>query len=306
MTAIWIANDTSKNGSYIQLKTEVLCTVSCLAFVKHFHPEWKTIFFVDKFTKKYYEQFGILELFDEVNDTLLNEITDINLNIFWAAAKIKAQLFIDGPSVMFDLDFRFYTNLEKMGVFENTDISCLWAEYINKNYLKPQDAFNNINVNWDYNWGNKSFNVSFLYIKDEEFRKTYCNSAIEYMVEASKVIKDEFEKFERGKYITFVEQHMLYELVKKLNLKVKVLIHDYESDLTLPDHIKGIGISYQNAGEYLFHYASGKMEMKNKGKMYIDELNHMHSITNSTITDIKYLNTFNKIYNISDNESCFC
>jgi hypothetical protein len=177
---------------------------------------------------------------------------------------------------------------------------------VNKNYLKPQDAFDNININWDYDWGDKSLNVSFLYIKDEKFRKLYCSDAIEYMVETSKVIKDKFEKSERGKYITFVEQHMLCELVKKLNLKTKVLIHDYESDLVLPNHIEGVGISYQNAGEYLYHYASGKIEMKNKGKTYVDELNHMYNITNSIVTDTKYLNTFNKIYNISDNESCFC
>jgi outer membrane protein len=92
-----------------------MCTVSSLAFIKHFYPNFKTIFFVDKFTKEYYKSFGILELFDEVNDTLLDQEVFIDKSIFWAAGKIIAQREIKGPTITLDLDFWIFSDIEKLG-----------------------------------------------------------------------------------------------------------------------------------------------------------------------------------------------
>jgi hypothetical protein len=44
MTAIWVANNINKSRNFLLSKAEVLCTVSCLIMVKHFYPEFKTIF----------------------------------------------------------------------------------------------------------------------------------------------------------------------------------------------------------------------------------------------------------------------
>ena len=80
MNVIWVAEDINKDGTFKQTKAEVLCTLSCLLFIKHYYPKFKTIFFVDDYTKKYYQQFGFLHLFDEVNDTLLNEDLEMHMS----------------------------------------------------------------------------------------------------------------------------------------------------------------------------------------------------------------------------------
>jgi hypothetical protein len=140
MTVIWVAEDINKDGTFKQTKAEVLCTLSCLLFIKHYYPNFKTIFFVDQYTKKYYEQFGFLSLFDEVNETLLDEECGINKTVYWAAGKIIAQKSIEGPTLTLDLDFRIFDDISKFNVFES-DISCLWMEDIrNEFYMTPQYA----------------------------------------------------------------------------------------------------------------------------------------------------------------------
>jgi hypothetical protein len=139
MNVIWVAEDIRKDGSFTQTKAELMCTVSCVLFVKQYYPEFKRIFFVDDFTKEYYNQLGVLELFDEVNDTLLNEPIKIDKDIFWAASKVLAQRITPGPTITFDLDFRIYDDISKLGVFDG-DVSCLWLEEINNEfYGKPEN-----------------------------------------------------------------------------------------------------------------------------------------------------------------------
>jgi len=305
MTVIWVANEVKKNGKFIQTKAEVLCTASCLLFIKHFYPEWKTIFFVDRITKEYYNQFGILELFDEVNDTLLEEPSEINTDVFWAAGKIRAQRFVEGPTLTIDLDFRFYTNLTELGFFD-ADVSGLWLEQTEGKYyyISPEDALSNTGMFSDYEWDNRALNVSILFLKNNEFKNLYCDWVLEYMKRVSYNFKG-CEIHLNDIYILFAEQYMLNQLIRQNKQKVKVLINNYENK-KLPDYVKGTKVEYLNAGEFFYHYGTDKQDMRDRNEKYYREINHSHYITNKSITNEKHLEMFNKIYNIDENEGCFC
>ena len=309
MNAIWVANK-NKNNNFILSKVEVLCTVSCLSFIKHYYPDFKTIFFVDNYTKEYYNQFGILDLFDEVNDTLLDRETNINSDIFWASGKLLAQRSVQGPIVTIDLDFRLFSDIKEMGFFD-ADISCLWLETdegkysVFDRYLRPEKALENTNLVYDFDWDSKALNVSILHLKNDDFKNIYCDLSIEYMTEASKHLKGEYTKFEKDGYIMFCEQYMLHELAKKYNQKIKTIIKDYQVG-ELPSYISSIGVEYMLAGMHINHYASGKPELRTRGELCKNELNHMYSVTNNITTNKRYLDIFNKIFKMSDDERCFC
>jgi hypothetical protein len=306
MTVIWVAEDINKDGTFKQTKAEVLCTLSCLLFIKHYYPNFKTIFFVDDYTKEYYEQFGFLHLFDEVNDTLLNEDVDkIDKKFFWAMGKIKAQRFVKGPTLTMDLDFRIFEDLTKFGVFEE-DITCLWMEKIDYTYYyHPIKALGFTDLIWDYKWTDKSLNVSFLYIKNDEFKKLYCDTALEYMKASYKKFPIPSSKEEKNKPILFAEQYMLYQLAMKENQKIKLLIDDFAEQ---PDgkKIKSCGINLNNCGYYFYHFGNHKDDMKNKNQKYYNEIQFSKKATELTIKDENQLKIFNKIYNLNDNERCFC
>ena len=306
MNVIWVATDNNKNGTYIQTKPEVLCLVSCLSFIKHYYPSWKTYFYVDKWTKEYYRQFGILDLFDTVDDKLLDNIQDINIDVFWAAGKIIAQRNTPGPTLTIDLDMRIFHDIQSLG-FLDGDISCLWLEIMNEHYISHEKALQGTNLSMDFEWDNKALNVSILHIKNEWFKNLYCDTAIEYMKAASKILnKPSYTKFEKDGYILFAEQYLLHELSKKYNQQIKLFVSDYRDFIDLPSYITSIDNTYMQTGRYLFHYAGGKVDMRERKPLYYSELSHMNAVTNNIIKDEKMLSVFNKIYNMSDDERCFC
>ena len=307
MTVIWVAEDINKNGTFKQTKAEILCTLSCLLFIKHYYPKFKTIFFVDQYTKKYYEQFGFLSLFDEVNETLLNEeVTDIDKKVFWAIGKIRAQRSIQGPTLTLDLDFRLYNDISKFGVFDG-DVSGLWAEQINQlSYFNPLEALNFTDLDWKYPWTDRALNVSFLYLKNEKFKNLYCDTAMEYMRNSYGKFPIPKTKEEKNKPILFAEQYMLYQLIKKEKQKTYLLIDDYSPMISNLELFKSCGVDLKNCGYHFYHYGSHKKDMVDRTDRYYNELSHCHQITNSKIKDLNGLNIFNKIYNLEDNEGCFC
>jgi len=298
MTVIWVAEDVKKDGTFKQSKPELMCTVSCVLFVKHYYPDFKRIFFVDNFTKEYYNQFGILELFDEVNDTLLNEPIDIDKDVFWAANKILAQRMTPGPTITFDLDFRFYDDISKLGAFDG-DVGCFWFEEIgNEFYGKPENLLKYPNLKWDFNWTDNSLNVSFLYLKDEEFKKLYCDLALEFMRSSYGRVPKNLGKIPNDKFILFVEQYMLYQLCLVHDQKVKILIDDFYP--INGDIVSGCGVNMSNCGEYVYHFGNHKQLMNPNNEIYWFEVNRCYEITNKKIKDEYGLDVFNKIYNLKE------
>jgi hypothetical protein len=307
MNVIWVAEDIKKDQSFKQTKAEVLCTLSCLLFIKQYYPHFKTIFFVDEYTKKYYKQFGFMELFDEVNDTLLNEpIEGINRDIFWAASKILAQRNTPGPTLTIDLDFRIFNDISKLGVFDG-DICCLWLEVIDDEfYFKPTQALDYPGLNWKYNWSDLALNVSFLYLKNEYFKNLYCDLALDYMRSCFGKIPEINGKVERNKFILFAEQYMLHQLAKEQGQQIKLLIDDFYPIPKSVDYIKSSGIDMSNCGFHFYHYGDHKSKMINKEPHFYNEIDKCYFVVNNKIKNENYINIFNKIYNMSEYEGCFC
>ena len=298
MNVIWVAEDIKKDGTFKQSKPELMCTVSCVLFVKHYYPEFKRIFFVDDFTKEYYNQYGILELFDEVNNTLLNEPINIDKEIFWAASKVLAQRITPGPTITFDLDFRIYDDISKLGIFDS-DVSCLWLEETNNEfYGKPENLLRYPNLKWDFNWTNNALNVSFLYLKDEDFKNKYCDLALDFMKSSYGRIPKNLGKVQNNKFILFIEQYMLYQLSLVHNQKVKLLIDDFFP--IKDDIVSGCGVNMTTCGNYFYHFGDHKKLIDSNEKFYWNEVNRCYEITNKIIKNEYGLTVFNAIYNLKE------
>ncbi len=306
MTVIWVAEDINKDGTFKQTKAEVLCTLSCLLFIKHYYPNFKTIFFVDQYTKKYYEQFGFLSLFDEVNETLLDEECGINKTVYWAAGKIIAQKSIEGPTLTLDLDFRIFDDISKFNVFES-DISCLWMEDIrNEFYMTPQYAMSYTYLDWKLPWDYNAFNTSFLFLKNESFKNLYCDLAISYMRSNYKILPNTLSKVENSKFMMFVEQYMLRQLSKEHNQKCSLLIDNFSPINTNDDLVKSVGLNLENCGNHFYHYGDHKTHMIIKDNFCMNEIERCTTKTNNVIIDEIQLNVFNKLSKRDINEGCFC
>jgi len=294
MTVIWVAEDIRKDGSFTQTKAELICTISCVLFIKQYYPNFKRVFFVDNFTKEYYNRLGVLDLFDEVNDTLLNESINIDKDIFWAASKILAQRITSGPTITFDLDFRIYDDISKFGAFDG-DVGCLWLEETNNEfYGSPENLLKYPRLNWDFNWGINALNVSFLYLKNEEFKNLYCDYALEFMKSSYNRIPKNLDRVQNNKFILFIEQYMLYQLSLEHNQTVKLLIDDFYP--IMDNNVKSCGITMNTCGNYFYHFGDHKKTMITDKEFYNNEINRCYEITNQRINNKDDLDIFNKIH----------
>jgi hypothetical protein len=291
-----VAEDINKDGSFKQTKGELMCMVSSLAFIKHFYPHFNTIFFVDKFTKGYYNSYGILDLFDEVNDTLLDQEVLIDKNIFWAAGKIIAQRETKGPTITLDLDFWLFSDIEKLGVFDS-DVSCLWVEEIDYQYYqRPKVALMDSGLDWNYNWGEHALNVSFLFLNDNNFKNEYCELAIEYMKSKYGKISKKLPFKEKTKHILFAEQHMLNELVKIKNKQVKVLIDNFYNVDNL-NYVHSVGVNMSNCGNHIYHMGNHKEQFASETEFAKRMVESFYQTTVSRTTNTKFIKVIENLYN---------
>ena len=305
MNVIMVAEDINKDGSFKQSKGELLCTVSNLAFIKHYFPTFHTILYVDTFTKQYYESFGITELFDEVNDSLLEQSVDIDKKVFWASGKLLAQRETQAPLLTLDLDFWIFSDISKLGIFDS-EISCLWMEELNHDfYADPKDIMKISGLNWKFDWDNYATNVSFLYIKDNEFKNIYCNMAINFMRTMFNKVEWNPNHHENTKYILFAEQYMLNQLVKKYGKDIKVLIDDFYPIDNLK-YVKSVGVNLDNCVDYVYHMGNHKEHYRKNNEFAVMGMNKIYDMTNKHIKDERFLNLMNKIYNMSEYEGNFC
>jgi hypothetical protein len=145
-----------------------------------------------------------------------------------------------------------------------------------------------------------------LYLKNDNFKNLYCDKAIEYMKSCSYKIPPIENKTERNKFILFVEQYMLHQLAKENNQKVKLLIDDFYPIPNSNRLIKSSGIDMKNCEFHFYHYGNYKFNMMKKDHLFYKEVEFSHSLVNSQIEDKTQIDIFNKIYNKSEYEGCFC
>lgn len=294
MNVILVANDNSKSGNFIQYKVEILNTVSNILFLRQMYPEFKYIFYVDETTKKYYSDLGVLSLFDEVNDTLLNRPYSIDKKTFWSYSKILALRATSAPCVVFDLDYRVFNDIRELGFF-NYDVGCYSLENINGKYYysKPEDCLEGIDVPKDFDFDHLSVNVSSLYFKDNDFKNLYCDWVINYMYEWSYVHQNDNKDYSDN-IILFAEQYMLNQFIRKYNKRIAVMIENGQEE-PLPSHGVSLGLNGHDYHKYVFHFGRLKTKFDKDSEKYKIELQTIVDYVKYKITDEEGLRIFNEI-----------
>ena len=175
----------------------------------------------------------------------------------------------------------------------------LWLEETNNEfYGKPENLLRYPNLKWDFNWTNNALNVSFLYLKNEEFKNKYCDLALDFMKSSYGRIPKNLDKVQNNKFILFIEQYMLYQLSLTYNQKVKLLIDDFFP--IKDDIVSGCGVNMNTCGNYFYHFGDHKKLIDSSEEFYWNEVNRCYEITNKNIDDEYGLTVFNKIYNLKE------
>ncbi len=171
-----------------------------------------TILYTDSDSYSFYKN---MKLWDDVRVISFDTPINKGKNEFWAAGKLQAMREFKPPFAILDLDMFFTDKI----VFD-TDVIAAHREDGTGYYFDEHNPVIKRAGITPLRRESFALNVSFLYIKNEEFRKTYVDTAIDWMERLSNVGDVE------GGHMTFCEQKLLYDLVINNNVPFKTLIEN--------------------------------------------------------------------------------
>ncbi|HEY5524453.1 MAG TPA: DUF6734 family protein [Clostridium sp.] len=193
---------------------------------------------------EYYKNLGIESIWNlGIDVSLDNGIDkDIDPKIFWAAGKIYSLKRQKTPCAMIDTDFIVWKPVEEILV--DSKICIIHKENISEEIYPDKEYFNmknNYKFDNEWDWLEKPCNTAFTYIADEEFRKYYVDSAIDFM-------KSTISGDDRLKNMVFAEQRLISMCAKKMGITI--------------DELTDLDALFKNEQTYFTHIWGFKREMK--------------------------------------------
>lgn len=204
--------------------------------------KWKeygftTKIYVDEFYKRYLSDLGVLDLYDEVDDTYLvdNDLYaeyEVNPLYYWSFSKLFVMQNEDEPIIMADMDFIPLKDFNDIIVNKN-ELYVYYHERLRNNEINyPTKSELSIADGYEFpewmTWKENPINACIMYIpNNQEFRDLYISEAIRY----AKGNYGDLEEYD-NKALTprtlFAEQRLFSEVAKHLNIKVNDIKTMYE------------------------------------------------------------------------------
>jgi len=289
MKAIWVLENIKKDKKFFLQEIELICLIASVSNWKTLYPDCKTSLYACPSVFSYLENLDILDLWDSIDIEELSEGDSVNRRAFWAASKLKCIKNIEAPFVLMDCDLYFKRKCFELDDLLQFDIVVNQIEEGVNVYPSIRDKILSGIVNEypiKYEWRTThSPNVSFLYIKDEAFRKEYAETAWEWMEDLSKKFWDNPDL--NGKYMIFCEQKLLKEISDLRVMKMAALSHNFYFNERrkiekLPD---SYGTFYLNGTTDYLHLHNQKRSVLYDKNLFLD-------IRSDIIQSIMDLNSF--------------
>lgn len=204
--------------------------------------KWKsygftTKLYVDSDYKEYFDRIGLLEMYDEVDDTFLNdsdsiyEAKEISKSLFWSFSKLFVLEKETEPIIISDMDFVPFEDYNK---FVDKKCFAFYKEPLTEDYypsspdkyleLKPDYQF----PDW-YDWKCNSYNCAVLYINEPSLKELYLNQAYEYAKGINNTLTE--RTLTNNIHVLFAEQKMINICAKHLGIDITETIVENGSKL---------------------------------------------------------------------------
>jgi hypothetical protein len=223
LKALWVFENAKLNRAMWMNDLEFLYFVSSVIQFKKYHPGIPCYLICTSEVYSFLERLDVIYLFDGVDLDILREEDQIDRRAFWACSKLKAMRHVSAPFVMLDNDFFFKEPMLTKQDFEYDVIISHEESGPGYYILSNNPVFKRVGIvdTYPVDYSGSSFNVSFLYIKNDDFRKRYCEKAYDWMTRLSPLGLEL-----HGGHMIFCEQKLLYDIVKDESASCKRLIPD--------------------------------------------------------------------------------
>jgi hypothetical protein len=224
--AVWVLENVHHNRNFSMREIELLYIMSSVIQWKSLYPNIPTYLICTSEVYSYFCDIDIIYLWDHIDLQALSRKDEIDRKTFWACSKIKAMQSISAPFVMLDNDLYLRRNVIVPEDFQQYSVIASHEEHGAGYYLLSSDeSFDVLDDKYPPDYRGKSYNVSFLYIKDEAFKRKYSEKGFRWMELLSKK-RGQADFNLHGGHMIFCEQKLLYDMVQAEEVSCKVLIPD--------------------------------------------------------------------------------
>lgn len=280
---IWVLeNVTGELSFYSGVRTSML--LSSIINWKRHNSTWNVLY-VDKLTHDTLLKLGIFELslWDEINDTLLEEECEINKIAFWSSSKIRVLTLQTEPVSLVDYDFIAFTNIVNI----NESATFVYSHDENGVYAYPSASDSYIKrltglpdfLKWSVN--DDAINVSYLSFNNLPFQKQYAETSLQCMKELSALGAP------KGSYVCFAEQKILKQLALHLNIThtplIKNRLNSMRNEWELDELNEAGQWNYIEAGNKFIHYGQNKLNFTKNGDEFRFLINSIKSKISSPV-----------------------
>lgn len=168
----------------------------------------------DSIGAEFYRKNGIEAVWDEVRETVPDDLEGINPEMFWAAGKLLAMRETRGDYALIDEDFIVWEPLS----LSKTAVTCAHREELSPDiYPDPYSFGANFPLLDRLDMSALPCNTAFLYIPDESLRQLYVSQSIAFMKSAA----------DCGDYLchmVFAEQRLLAMLCSMTGTEIETLL----------------------------------------------------------------------------------
>ena len=206
--------------------------------------KWKsfgytTKIYVDEYFKEYFDKIGLLDLYDEVDDTYFTENDlyaqyKIDKYYFWAFSKLFVYLNETEPFILSDMDFiplqDFHSIIkeDENYVYYNEILQNNKSIYPDKESLPTAGRY--AFPKW-LTWSCLPVNTAIVYLSDKSLIDLYITESIRYAKNNKEKYTIEDDTLRTNEVIprmVFSEQRLLPECANYLNIKLNKIKSNYE------------------------------------------------------------------------------
>lgn len=222
MKTIWVLENIRGDFNFYQ-RFNVLNLIASTSLWRKWHPTDYTELYCDRITHDLIKYLEIGDLWNHIDDTILDKEQTIDKTVFWAGSKLEILNSINVPVTIVDNDWLPFKNFDEERSI--SDVVYSHGENGVDYYLADTEWYltelkKTPIVRDLFPTTQEAINVSFLTFNSPKITKAYTDLSIQLMEEWTEMqIRD-------NRLIIYAEQKLLKQLLRKYNVPHAPLIKD--------------------------------------------------------------------------------